>query len=111
MVVNLVHNAFQAISERKLKENGETYRPAIEVSSKMKDADVMIMVKDNGIGMDEKTREKAFEPLFTTRARGTGLGLANVRKIIEEHGGTVMLESESYEGTRAIFTIPAVVRK
>ena len=111
VVVNLVHNAFQAISERKLKENGDTYRPAIEVSSKVKDADVMIIVKDNGIGMDEETRRKAFEPLFTTRARGTGLGLANVRKIIEEHDGSVMLESIPDEGTRAILTIPAVVKK
>jgi signal transduction histidine kinase len=111
VVVNLMHNAYQAISERKLRETVETYQPAIKVSSKVTDADVTIIVADNGIGMDAETREKAFEPLFTTRARGTGLGLANVRKIIEEHGGTVMFESEPNEGTRAILAIPAAVKK
>ncbi len=49
---------------------------------------------------------RAFEPLFTTRARGMGLGLAIVQKIVEEHGGSVSISSEPNRGTKAIVMIP-----
>lgn len=111
VMVNLLYNAFQAIKERKLTESNESFQPAIEVSSKQKDGGVIIKVKDNGIGMNEETRKRAFEPLFTTRARGTGLGLANVKKIVEEHHGTVMLESKPHEGTTVRITIPGLVKE
>ena len=54
----------------------------------------------------EETAGRAFEPLFTTRARGTGLGLAIVQKIVEEHGGSVSLNSEPDSGTKAFVMIP-----
>ena len=57
--------------------------------------------------MDEQTVDRAFEPLFTTRARGTGLGLAVVRKIVEEHGGSVSIESEPNHGARVTVRIPS----
>ena len=56
--------------------------------------------------MDETTAAKAFEPLFTTRARGVGLGLAVVRKVAEEHRGTVIMKSDPGLGTRITLTIP-----
>ncbi len=56
--------------------------------------------------IDEVLAGRAFEPLFTTRARGSGLGLAIVKKIVEEHGGTVSINSESGRGTKAIVMIP-----
>jgi len=110
VVVNLVNNASQAVSERKQIEKDEDYQPKVEVSSKGTNGGVLIVVKDNGIGMDEETRGRAFEPLFTTKARGTGLGLANVRKIVEEHDGNVSIESEPHEGTRVTVMIPVVVK-
>ncbi len=110
VLVNLVNNAFQAIDERILTEKNDSYHPVIEVSSKATNAAVIIVVKDNGIGMDEETLKRAFEPLFTTKARGTGLGLANVLKIVEEHNGTIRLESKVHQGTRAIITLPAAVK-
>jgi PAS domain S-box-containing protein len=110
VVVNLVINAMQAVSERKHEDKYESYQPEVEVSSKGTEGGVLIEVRDNGIGMDEETRARAFEPLFTTKARGTGLGLANVRKIVEEHGGNVSIESEPYEGTRVTFMIPVAVK-
>jgi len=107
VIVNLVQNALQAVSERKRVEKDEAFQPMVEVSSKATDNGVMITVKDNGIGMDKETWKRAFEPLFTTKARGTGLGLANVHKIIKEHNGSVSLESLPHEGTKAIIVIPA----
>jgi PAS domain S-box-containing protein len=110
VVVNLLDNAFQGIRERKIKENKKPFQPGVNVSTKTKDGDIQIIIKDNGIGMDKETIERAFEPLFTTRARGTGLGLANVEKIIEEHKGSILLESKPYKGTIVIIKIPAVVQ-
>ncbi len=63
-------------------------------------------MEDNGIGMDEETARRAFEVLFTTRARGNGLGLAIVKKIVDEHGGGVELSSKQDRGTKAIVVIP-----
>ena len=107
VVVNLMDNAFQAITERKRVAKDDIFEPNIEVTMQAIDQDIMIRVKDNGIGMDPETMDRAFEPLFTTRARGTGLGLANVKKIIEEHNGTIWLESKPNKGTAVIITIRA----
>jgi PAS domain S-box-containing protein len=111
VVVNLMDNSLQSIKERRQMENNVSYRPKIEVSSNSNDDSIIIMIKDNGIGMDEETMERAFEPLFTTRARGTGLGLANVEKIIQEHNGAVLLESKPHEETTVIITIPAFAKE
>ena len=56
--------------------------------------------------MDDETAARAFEPLFTTRARGTGLGLAIVKKIVEEHGGTVSIGSDPERGAKVTVVIP-----
>ncbi len=108
--MNLIDNALQSIKERTLMKNSNAYRPSINVSSGSKGGDLLITIKDNGIGMDKETLERAFEPLFTTRARGTGLGLANVEKIIEEHNGSILLESKPHKGTTVIIAIPAVIQ-
>lgn len=64
---------------------------------------VIIQVKDSGPGINEEKIGRLFQPFFTTRQGGTGLGLANVRKIIEYHGG--MVAGENHPGGGAIFTI------
>ncbi len=58
-----------------------------------------ITVTDHGMGMDEQTRERLFAPFFTTKASGTGLGLCNVRRIVNAHGGTVTVTSELGKGS------------
>ena len=65
-----------------------------------------VHVEDRGVGMDERTRARIFEPFFTTKKRGTGLGLAIVKQIVEQHGGTIAVESSSGEGTRFIVDLP-----
>jgi signal transduction histidine kinase len=65
-----------------------------------------IRIEDRGNGMDEKTGERIFEPFFTTKKRGTGLGLAIVKQIIEQHGGTISVDSRKDEGTRFTIDLP-----
>ena len=109
--INLTENAayaVRAMAEVQAKA-GKAYHPVIRVAATQADAMVAIEVRDNGIGMDEETRRRAFEPLFTTRARGTGLGLANVQKIVAEHNGEVSLVSTPGKGTTVTVLLPCKV--
>lgn len=67
---------------------------------------VCIKVTDTGIGISEEDIEHLFEPFFTRKEKGTGLGLANVKRILEEHGGTVEIESTPGEGTTVSLWLP-----
>jgi signal transduction histidine kinase len=67
---------------------------------------VCITVTDTGEGMDETTLGRIFEPFFTTRPSGNGLGLATVREIVHEHGGTVSVQSKPNEGSRFEVWLP-----
>ncbi len=99
VVINLVENAFQAVQARSAREEKRSYRPLVTVSTSMKDDIVSIELADNGIGMDSEHASRAFEPLFTTKSRGTGLGLAVVKKVVDEHRGQVSLSSRPNHGT------------
>jgi len=65
-----------------------------------------ITVFDNGPGIPEETRTKLFRPFFTTKAKGTGLGLAVVQKIIVQHGGQVRARNRAEGGAAFIITLP-----
>ena len=69
---------------------------------------VRIAVCDEGEGFNGLDPEKLFEPFFTTHAKGTGLGLAICRQIIEQHGGSVVLEAGIKVGTCAIVILPTI---
>ncbi|HVQ30355.1 MAG TPA: ATP-binding protein, partial [Vicinamibacteria bacterium] len=69
---------------------------------------VVITVRDDGHGMSAEDIQSAFEPYFSTKETGFGLGLALTRKIVSDHGGTVTLESEPGQGTIARITLPLV---
>jgi signal transduction histidine kinase len=64
---------------------------------------ITIAVKDTGVGIPPENMKKLFEPLFTTKTKGIGLGLAVSRKLIEANGGKIAVESE--EGIGSIFTL------
>ena len=104
VMINVLDNAIQAV---KAKANESTdYRPEVCVRFASEEGGVAIHIVDNGIGMDQETSKRAFEPLFTTRARGTGIGLANVKKIVEEHKGRITLDSRPGQGTEMKITLP-----
>jgi signal transduction histidine kinase len=71
---------------------------------------VRIEVSDTGKGIREDLLGKVFEPFFTTKAKGTGLGLAISRQLIEQHGGTIGVESRAGEGTRFTIRLPVTVQ-
>ena len=97
-LTNLIKNAGEAIESLSEKGTVEGLNPEIRVSLKLRDTDCVITIADNGIGLPED-RAKLFEPYVTTRDKGTGLGLPIVKKIIEEHGGSLaLLDAPVFEG-------------
>ena len=67
-----------------------------------------ISFRDTGIGMDETTARNIFNPFFTTKDKGVGLGLALTRKIIEDHRGTIEVMSDKGKGTTFTVLLPVV---
>lgn len=108
VVINLLDNAIQAVCDKQNASHriNVPYQPIITLKAGRHSDGLLLQVSDNGSGMDEATCQRAFEPLFTTRARGTGIGLANVMKIVSEHGGDVMLKSQKDQGTTMTVTLP-----
>ncbi len=107
VVLNLINNAFYAVSERKAK--GEAgYEPTVAVATRKKNNRVEISVSDNGTGIPQKVVEKIFQPFFTTKptGQGTGLGLSLSYDIVKAHGGELNVETREGEGTTFIISIP-----
>lgn len=96
VLLNLGKNAIQAMPA------GGTLRITAGASGKS----VIITLSDSGQGIDEKNLPQVFEPFFTTRARGTGLGLTLCRKIVEEQDGSINLTSAPGEGTSVAVILP-----
>jgi simple sugar transport system ATP-binding protein len=71
---------------------------AVEIDARLHEGRLRIEVRDHGPGMDEETRKSVFQFFFTTKESGTGLGLPMVQRIIERHGGTLMIESAPGKG-------------
>ncbi|MGB0896951.1 MAG: ATP-binding protein [Flavobacteriaceae bacterium] len=95
VITNLVKNAIQATSSH------ET--PKITVCVTEQDNSIKITVADNGIGIDQENRTQIFEPKFTTKSSGMGLGLAMVKNIVETYHGSITFTSEKHKGT--VFTV------
>ncbi|MCC8359631.1 sensor histidine kinase [Salinimicrobium sediminilitoris] len=91
VVTNLVKNAVQAVEK---EEN-----PAVLVSVMEEENRACLVVSDNGVGISEENKDKIFEPKFTTKSSGMGLGLAMVKNIVESCGGSIQFTSKLNKGT------------
>ncbi|MCC6347544.1 MAG: PAS domain-containing sensor histidine kinase, partial [Nitrospirales bacterium] len=67
---------------------------------------VVLSIRDNGVGMDEETQARIFEPFFSTKDRGTGLGMSITSGIIAAHRGTIAVKSSVGKGTEFIIRLP-----
>lgn len=98
VVTNLVKNAIQAMPNSEI--------PKIVISVGANNGDVVITVADNGSGVSEDNKDKVFEPKFTTKTSGMGLGLAMVKNIVETYKGSISFVSEKDKGTTFKVTFP-----
>lgn len=116
-LTNLIKNAGEAIQSYQEANDIKGFKPRIKISAGVQDAAALVTIADNGIGLPAD-RARLFEPYVTTRSEGTGLGLPIVKKIIEEHGGTLALENapafdteDDHFGAMAVIRLPRNVNK
>jgi signal transduction histidine kinase len=98
-LVNLIDNAIEA-SHRGGK---------VTITVTVEYAELMIIIKDSGTGMNKEMLDHLFEPFYTTKSGGTGLGMPIAKKIFEEHGGSLQISSKLESGTEATARLPSSV--
>ena len=96
--LNIIINAFQAMAQ---KDHGQLKVSIVRNQKRWK-----VLIKDNGDGMKEETLKRLFEPFYTTKSKGTGLGLAVTHKILEAHQALIFVRSELGQGTEFEFEFP-----
>jgi signal transduction histidine kinase len=101
VIMNLAMNAADSM-------NSVTDRPRVlRVASKVNDqGSLEVTIGDSGTGIEEAIRDRIFDPLFTTKSAGMGMGLSICRRIIEAHGGRLWASPSTPHGTEFQFTIP-----
>jgi signal transduction histidine kinase len=95
-VINLMLNSVQA-----MKDGGK-----LQVSTTKTEEAVYLEIEDTGCGMTREQIKNVFEPFYTTRSQGLGLGMFHAWKIIEQHGGTILIDSQVEKGTRIKISLP-----
>ncbi len=101
IITNLVKNAIQSIPEKQEVKS-------IYVTIKKENNKVLITVSDNGIGIATEDFQRVFEPKFTTKSSGMGLGLGIIKNIIENYKGTITFESQKGKGTTFTVSLPII---
>ena len=96
-MTNLIQNGLQSVNSKK--------QAKIEVNLKADSNKIIISIKDNGQGVDPNLKEKIFEPKFTTKTKGMGLGLGIVKNIIESHKGKITYQTDNKFGTTFIIEL------
>lgn len=104
LMLNLAQNALAAIKTKRQEEKALlNYQGEFTIECASADNKYYIVVSDNGCGMKEETVSRIFEPYFTTKANGTGLGMTMVYKIVKEFSGEISVKSQEGKGT--VFTM------
>lgn len=102
--LNLINNAIAA-----LEKSHNT--KMIEICSSQQDNDIVITVSDSGDGIPEHLREKIFDPFFSTRKSGTGIGLSICQRIVTDHGGTIAISASPNRGAQFTIRLPIEKRQ
>ena len=95
-LTNLINNSIQA-----MPDGG-----ALEIAGTQKNGAICLSVADTGKGIPEEVKDRLFTPLFTTKSKGQGLGLAVVKRLVEAQGGSICFESTLNKGTKFLITLP-----
>ncbi|MDH5752840.1 MAG: ATP-binding protein [Deltaproteobacteria bacterium] len=104
VVINLLENAVQAMEQTREKTGGDQNR--LRVGSRLNADRLEILIEDTGPGMTEEVLSRIFEPLFSTKTYGVGLGLPTVRQILEQENGGIDITSNPGAGTTVAIWIP-----
>jgi signal transduction histidine kinase len=108
VILNLINNAFYAVSAKSKQGGDKEYQPAVAVVTKKMDQVISISITDNGTGMPQKIVDKIFQPFFTTKptGEGTGLGLSLSYDIVKAHGGELKVDTKEKVGTEFSIQLP-----
>jgi signal transduction histidine kinase len=97
-LLNLLTNAIDAVEEG---------RGEVRLVTRAEEESILVSVEDNGVGIPPEARQQIFEVFYSTKGnRGTGLGLAVTKKIVEEHGGSITVNSTPGKGSRFTICLP-----
>jgi signal transduction histidine kinase len=102
VVINLIGNAIEVLEEAEIRDP----RVRVTMGENLAGSEIWLRIADNGRGFDEETRSRVFDPFYTSREEGTGLGLALCRKIVDDHGGTIDVASTPDAGTEFVISLP-----
>jgi two-component system, NtrC family, sensor kinase len=109
--LNLFSNGFYAAIKRQKQGSDPKFKPTLKVSTRDLDDVVEIAIRDNGVGIPSETKDKLFQPFFTTKptGEGTGLGLSISYDIVtQEHGGAISVDSRVGEFTEFTVRLPRI---
>jgi len=101
VLINLIVNAIEAMSSI-----GERARELVIMTRNIDTDQVQVTVEDSGVGLDPNTMQKIFEPFYTTKPTGLGMGLSISRSILQSHGGRLWATAKDGPGTIFYFTLP-----
>jgi signal transduction histidine kinase len=103
VLVNVITNALQAMDEISVADK------SLEIITMVADGRCEINVSDTGVGMSEEVMSRIFEPMFSTKNFGVGLGVPIIENIMEGHGGGVIYQSSPDRGTTVKLWLPSVL--
>ena len=104
-LLNVLNNACDAVTAEEGLPDSDG-RPRLTVTTRIVDDGIEIEIADNGPGIPAEQQEKIFEPLFSTKSFGVGLGMSVVKQVMEQHGGSVQVDSEPGQGARVRLLLP-----
>ena len=106
VIINLVGNAIDALEDPRIEQR----EVRVSMGENLAGSEIWVRITDNGRGIDPDDIDQIFDLFYTSREEGTGLGLAMCRKIVDNHGGSIEVESEVGEGTEFVLVFPKTKR-